>query len=249
MAVMALYAISDLHLSFDQPKPMDKFGENWRDHVLRIRENWYRSISELDVVLIPGDISWAMDMAGADSDLHFINELPGQKVILPGNHDFWWGSTAKLNNLYNRLTFIKSTYAVFEGVAICGARGWLCPNDSHFTTHDAKIYNRELARLERSLASAKKDGHTQIVAMMHFPPMNDKKEPSGFTALFEAYAVTQVIYGHLHGAQAFKQRLDGLYQGVHYQLVSADFLSFQPLALNNRGVFEKVEFPNSARTK
>jgi len=236
-----IYAIGDLHLGLAMGKPMDKFGAEWAAHHLRIAQNWRETVRESDTVLLAGDTSWAMDMEGFAPDLQFIRELPGQKVIIPGNHDYWWGSTNKLNALDEHIFFLKCGFTQAEGVHICGARGWLCPNDALFTAHDEKIYRREAARLKLSLDGAMKDGAAQIIVMMHFPPMNDKREPSLFTELFAAYPVQLVVYGHLHGAGGFANRIErgetflltdvfGKKKkpgGMEYRLVSCDYTQFR----------------------
>ncbi|MDR1066556.1 MAG: metallophosphoesterase [Clostridiales bacterium] len=234
---MALYAISDLHLSFDQPKAMDVFGAEWRDHHLRIAENWRETVSDADTVLLAGDTSWAMRQRGADADLRFIADLPGKKILVQGNHDYWWDSTARLNATYNdALTFIKNSFAAYDDkTAICGSRGWICPNDKLFTPHDEKIYKREVARLARSLEMASSAGFGEIIVMLHYPPTNDKKEPSGFTELIDQYPVKCVVYGHLHGSACFYAGFMGLRKNARYFLTSCDFLKFCPMKIRAIG--------------
>jgi predicted phosphohydrolase len=231
---VTLYAISDLHLSFSKPKTMDIFGENWRGHHAKIAENWLAVVSDGDTVLLAGDTSWAMRSNDADADLRFITALPGKKIIVQGNHDYWWDSTSRLNAAYGGcLTFIKNSFAAYdETTAVCGSRGWVCPNDKQFTPHDEKIYNREVMRLARSLDMAAAAGFRDMVVMLHYPPTNDKKEPSGFTALIDRYPVKTVVYGHLHGEGSFFAGPLGKQKNTRYFLTSADFLSFAPLKIS-----------------
>ena len=196
---MALYAISDLHLSFSTDKPMDIFGEKWAKHDVKIKENWLKMIKEEDTVLIAGDISWSMKAGDSLADLNWIDNLPGKKIISKGNHDYWWGSISKLNSMYENTKFIQNNFFTYKEYAICGTRGWICPNSEKFTEKDKKIYDRELIRLRLSLDEAKKNGYTKFIVMIHYPPTNDKFEESDFVKIFKEYNVEKVIYGHLHG--------------------------------------------------
>jgi hypothetical protein len=228
---MALYALSDLHLSHANDKPMDIFGENWKNHTQKIFENWNSTVSENDTVLVAGDISWAAKLDEAKQDLDFISELKGKKVLICGNHDYFWNSTARLNDMYDNMFFVKNSYYDYNGIAICGTRGWICPNDTLFTDHDLKIYNRDVNRLRTSLEAAKQKGYKEIVAMLHFPPTNDKKEISGFVELFKEYDVKKVVYGHLHNEDYFHNSLIGEVDGIEYFLTSADYLDFTPVKI------------------
>lgn len=225
---MALYAIGDLHLSFSVNKPMDIFGDIWQDYENKIKQNWLELVKEEDVVLIPGDISWASKLEEAKVDLEWIDQLPGKKMMIRGNHDYWWGTLAKMNPLFESISFIQNNYLTYKDTAICGTRGWLSPNEIKFDDKDQKIYKRELGRLRLSLESAKKDGYEDIVVMIHFPPTNDKWETSGFTQLFEEFKVRKVVYGHLHTVESFKVGLQGIYNGTEYVLTSCDYLEFVP---------------------
>lgn len=228
---MALFVIGDLHLSLSCDKPMNVFGQQWQDHHKKIEASWKNNISSEDTVLIPGDISWAMTLEEAKVDLDWIDQLPGRKILLKGNHDYWWGSINKLNSLYQGMDFMQNNYFLYEDMAICGTRGWVCPNDNKFTEHDKKIYDRELNRLKLSLDQAVKNNHDSIIVMTHYPPTNDKKEPSDFTNLYEFYGVKRVFYGHLHGKESFEIGLKGMINGVEYSLVSSDYLDFNPLKI------------------
>ena len=224
---MAFYAISDLHLSHCVPKPMSKFGMHWDDHWNRIRQNWLETISIDDVVLIPGDISWAMQLSEAQFDLDEISELPGIKIMIKGNHDYWWSSPSQIRlKLPSNMFIIQNDSILVDNIVVCGTRGWLCPNDGNFSGQDQKIYQRELQRLKLSLESGKRWGKFDTIVMMHYPPFNDKKQVSGFTDLFKKYNICKVIYGHLHG-ESLKYAVNGVVDGINYDQVSCDNLQFQ----------------------
>ena len=225
---MALYAIADLHFSFSTDKPMDIFGENWKNHSQKIIENWKNIVTDEDTVLLPGDLSWGMRIDEAAADLDVIYALPGRKILLGGNHDYWWKSSSKLEARYPGMRFMKNDFDTYEGWAVCGTRGWLCPNDVRFTEQDNKIYEREQVRLKLSLDAAMRKGVENIILMMHYPPMNDKKEDSAFTELFKEYPIKKVVYGHLHGADSHATAFEGERYGVTYELVAADYIDFCP---------------------
>lgn len=228
---MSLYAIGDLHLSLSKSKPMDIFGDNWKNHHLKIKENWLKKIKNEDTVLICGDVSWAMTMQEFQADFDFIKQLNGRKFIISGNHDYWWGSTQKLNCMDSDIHFIKNNFFGIEsnGIAVCGTRGWLCPNDTLYTPHDEKIYKRECNRLKASLMQAQTAGYNDFIVMLHYPPVNDKCEPSDFQKIIEEFNVKTVVYGHLHSNIAHKTGIKGNVNGVSYHLVSADYIDFDPL--------------------
>lgn len=228
---MSVFAISDLHLSFYRNKPMEVFGENWRFHYKKISDNWKSVVNEDDVVLIPGDISWATSMNEFIPDIKFINSFPGKKIFVQGNHDYWWKSTSKLNSLYYNMIFIKNSFYPLENFAVCGTRGWLSPNDTYFTSQDEKIYKREVLRLKNSLDLAVNSGFKNIIVMLHYPPTNDKKENSLFIETINNYPVKKVVYGHLHSEDCFYLSFTGVFNNVEYILVSADFLNFKPIKI------------------
>ncbi|NEU03757.1 MULTISPECIES: metallophosphoesterase [Clostridium] len=227
---MALYAISDLHLGFNSEKPMDIFGEKWLNHDEKIKENWLKTISNEDVVLIAGDISWSMKVEEGKLDLDFINNLPGKKLLVRGNHDYWWSGIKKLNSMYDNMNFIQNNYFQYKDYAICGSRGWITPINSKFTTHDKKIYDREIIRLKLSLDSAKKDGFEKIIVMLHYPPANNIEEENGFTEILNEYNVEKVIYGHIHGS-GLNYAFEGEKNGIEYILTSCDHIDFEPLKI------------------
>lgn len=224
---MSLYAISDLHLSFNVDKPMDIFGDKWALHERKIESNWNRLITDEDTVLIAGDISWGMKESESKDDLNWINNLPGRKIISKGNHDYWWGSISKLNSSYDKIKFIQNNFYTYKDYAICGTRGWICPGSDKFTEKDKKIYDRELIRLELSLSEAVKNGYEKLIVMIHYPPVNEKFQKSGFLEIFEKYKIKKVIYGHLHGMTEDKlaSELNG---NIEYIMTSCDYLDFCP---------------------
>ncbi len=228
---MALYAISDLHLALNSNKPMDIFGEQWFLHHEKIKNNWIDKINEEDTVLIGGDISWSMKIEEGMEDLKWIHELPGRKIIIKGNHDYWWSSITKLNALYEDMHFIQNNYFTYEDYAICGTRGWICPGGDKFQEEDKKIYEREQIRLKLSLDAAVAKGYSNIICMIHYPPTNEKFEDSAFTDIFKAYGVKKVIYGHLHGP-ALARVLNGYKDGIEYIMTSCDFIDFNPVKIN-----------------
>ncbi|MFQ9894348.1 MAG: metallophosphoesterase [Emergencia sp.] len=228
---MKIFAIGDLHLSFDKriEKPMDIFGPRWVNHHERVKAQWEQLVDPNDLVLIPGDVSWGLRQDEALADLEWIHRLPGKKVITKGNHDLWWTSVTRLNNLYEDMTFLQNhCFDAGDGIAICGTRGWICPGTEGFDSHDQKIFDRERIRLEFSLKEAKEAGAKTIIAALHYPPTNDKMQGSGFTELLERYGVKLCVYGHLHGKDAFKNGLKGVFNGVEYRLVSLDYLEGKP---------------------
>ncbi len=230
---MALFAMSDLHLSHYKEKPMDIFDEVWKNHTEKIWTNWNDIVSDNDTVIVNGDLSWGMTMDEVRPDLDFISKLKGNKIFIQGNHDYFWNSTSKLNTLYNNMFFLKNNFAKYENYAICGTRGWVCSGDTRYTAHDEKIYLREVGRLKLSLDSALKYGYSgeNIIAVMHYPPTNDSCESSLFVEVFKNYNIKRVIYGHLHGANKYKNSLNGNVDGINYSLVSADYLNFKPIKI------------------
>lgn len=228
---MSLYAIGDLHFSTSVNKPMNIFGDNWDNHQNKIINNWKEIIKEDDTVLVLGDTSWGMNMKEAKADLDIIDNLPGKKVFIKGNHDFWWSSLSKLKVAYEEITFLQNSYYKYGKIGICGTRGWLCPNEVKFDEDDEKIYKREQLRLKMSLDAAMKDGCNELVVITHYPPTNDKLEESEFTKIFEKYKVKKVAYGHLHGTESFEMGLKGERNHVEYILASSDYIDFRPIKI------------------
>lgn len=232
---MAIYAISDLHLSIGINKPMDIFGSRWTNYMDRLKTEWESTVGQDDHVIIPGDISWATYLDQAVADFRFINELPGFKYISKGNHDYWWTTLSKLKkfldvNGFDSISFVHNNSFKIGDTVICGTRGWILPGSEDFGAEDEKFYERELIRLELSLKSAAAQGGERILAALHYPPFNQKAEVSGFIEAMSRYGVNTCIYGHLHG-DSFKKAVEGEVEGISFRLVSADYLYFKPIKL------------------
>ncbi|MDO4542686.1 MAG: metallophosphoesterase, partial [Bacillota bacterium] len=232
-----LFALGDLHLSLTAPadpqdpstlggtKPMDIFGDNWLEHIKRIYENSVAVLAEDDVLLIPGDISWAMTLEGAKYDLDFIGSLPGRKIMIRGNHDYWWHSPSKIRKvLPPSIEIIQNEAVVIGNIAVTGTRLWNLPGTADFKEEDEKIYRRELLRLEMSLRAA---GGRPIVNMFHYMPTNELHEANEVTEILEKYNVEAVVYGHLHDG-SHRIAIEGEHWGMNFHLVSADYLNCTP---------------------
>ena len=222
---MKVYAISDFHLSINNPKPMDIFGEQWEDYLDKIIIDWNDRVQDDDIVLISGDISWAMRLNEAIPDLEFISNLKGNKVIIKGNHDYWWNSIGEIrSNLTNKTYALQNDAIKIGEFVICGSRGWLVPENGFKSEQDEKIYKRELIRLELSLKSAKmlQSEEDKLIVMTHFPPFNYKMEGNEVLDLFEKYGVNSVVFGHLHGDK--KQKLYFEKNSIKYYLTSCDLV-------------------------
>lgn len=227
---MKVFAIADLHLDGGAGKPMDVFGSHWAFHRERIFDAWQELVSPEDVVLIPGDICWAMYFEDAKADLLSISELNGTKLMIRGNHDYWWSSLTQMRDfLPDNTLLIQNDSVSLGGYTFCGSRGWLLPSDSEFKQSDKKIYERELIRLELSLKSGARSG-LPIICLLHFPPLNVSGEDTGFTELMDKYGVKLCAYGHLHG-RSCEKAFNGEKNGVAYKLCSADSLGFRPCLL------------------
>ena len=223
---MSIYAIGDLHLSFQNPKPMNIFGPVWENYLNKIEQSWNKLVSDDDVVLISGDISWAMKLNDAIPDLNYISQFKGKKIILRGNHDYWWSSISGVRSVLKPNMFAIQNDAIKIGDTIfCGTRGWTVPETTHKTPDDEKIYNREVIRLGLSLQDAKRlqQNNEKIIVMMHYPPFNSKMEDNEFTNLIEQYGVKTVVYGHLHSYDK-KQKLIVYKNNVKYYLTSCDLI-------------------------
>ena len=222
---MKVFAISDLHLSANVDKPMNIFGGAWDNYWEVIQNNWKSVVSEDDIVLIAGDISWAMTLEDAKADLEEIGRLPGKKVIIRGNHDYWWNTISRVREILPRNMYaVQNDSIKFGEYIIFGSRGWACP-DKEYTDDDMKIYLRETERTKLAIASAlkqKTDGD-KLIAMIHFPPFNVRREESNFTKLYEENNIDCVVYGHLHGKNA-RSDLKVNYNGITYYLTSCDLV-------------------------
>lgn len=229
---MALYAISDLHLALTTDKPMDIFGAKWEKHHEKIKEKWLEIVKEEDTVLIGGDISWSMAQDDSKIDLEWIHNLPGRKILIRGNHDYWWTSITKLNALYDDMNFIQNNFFAYKDYAICGTRGWIVEGtERRFTDHDKKIFEREKIRIRLSLDEAIKKGYEKIIVMIHYPPTCETLKNSDFTEIFKEYNVEKVIYGHLHNISNKSYVLNGERDNIEYILTSCDFIDFTPIKI------------------
>lgn len=234
--LMRVFAIGDLHLAGGTGKTMDRFGEHWRDHDRRIFEAWERTVRGEDLVLVVGDTSWAMHFEDALPDLTRIGKLPGFKLLVKGNHDYWWQSRSKMSRALDpSINILQASSIIVDRVAIAGTRGWVCPNDSHFEERDAKIYEREVGRLRSALGTLverKAEFDTLIVAL-HYPPVSATHQASGFTDLIDEHGADFCVYGHLHGDD-IKTGLTRLRGKTNYFLVSADAASFSPALIHGQ---------------
>ena len=226
---MNVYALGDLHLSLAVPKPMNIFGDNWTDHDKLIEHNWTSIVKDDDLVLIPGDISWAMHIEQAKRDIDFIDSLPGKKVMIKGNHDYWWGSISKVRSILGQDFFaLQNDNVRFGNLIVCGTRGWVCPGSVYFKAEDdQKIYDREVLRLKLSLSNVKKQQNDKLIVMVHYPPFNEKRTHLELTEIFDQYKVDKVVYGHLH-SKSCQSAFEGNIGGVEYTLTSSDHLNFSP---------------------
>ncbi|MDO8586542.1 MAG: metallophosphoesterase [Armatimonadota bacterium] len=228
---MTIYAIADLHLSLGGAKPMDVFGPEWKDHAERIRRNWDAAVSDSDLVLVPGDISWAMRAEEALPDLRYLADRPGRKILVRGNHDYWWRreKTARLRQMVDpSITLLHGEPLVLDGIGITGTRGWALGSWAEWNSEEQnrKIYDRELDRLKQGL-EALPDGLDLKIVMLHFPPFSENLEPNEFLQLAQEYSANILVYGHMH-VPASVPRLEGDVGGVQLFLVAADNIGFAP---------------------
>lgn len=235
---MSIYTIGDLHLSFRENKPMDIFGENWANHEQKIKEDWLKKVKEEDLVVLPGDFSWATYLKDTDLDFEYINNLPGKKLLLKGNHDYWWTTLNKLRTFveeekFSNIDFIYNNAYEFENKIIVGTRGWSFGESEE----DKKIAKREAMRLELSINEGKKlyGEEKEVIAFMHYPPIINshiaKNEPSDYVRVMQKYGIKKCFYGHLHST-SIQEAVDGNYFGIEFKLVSADGVDFKLVKIN-----------------
>ncbi|MTI68896.1 MAG: serine/threonine protein phosphatase [Firmicutes bacterium] len=225
-----IYAIGDLHLDFSKEKPMDIFGENWKEHEEKIFSNWREVVNEDDLILIPGDISWALKLKEAFFDLKKIDKLPGVKVISKGNHDYWWETKSKLNSLeLDSIHFLHNDSYNYKNISITGTRGWAPKDSDEFKAHDEKVFNRELNRLRLSLQSVDKNIE-KIIVIIHYPPFNLDGTPNEFVEVMKEFNVSTCLYGHLH-SEGHKYAVEGNIEGIDFFCVSCDYINFTPLKI------------------
>mgnify|MGYP002626144127 CR=1 FL=1 len=224
---MAVFTIADLHLPLGIDKPMNKFGSRWDGYVERIENNWRATVRDDDTVVLPGDLSWATYLEQAERDFEYLERLPGKKILLKGNHDYWWTTITKLNeftekNGFKSISFLHNNSYTADGISICGTRGWLYPAWTAFSEADEKYFSREVGRLELSLKAAETENR---VVFTHYPPMSRQGEGNAFTEMLQKYGVKKCYYGHLHG-MSHANRIPGVVDGIEYHLVASDYLRF-----------------------
>lgn len=237
---MAIFVIADLHLSFKNPKPMNIFGDNWENHEQKIKQDWLSKVTDNDVVILPGDFSWAMTLEDAYLDFKYLNELPGKKLLLKGNHDYWWTTLTKMRvylqqHHFTTIDFIYNNSYCYEDIILTGSRGWTL-NDLEGT---GKILNRELGRLELSLQEGRNiyGEEKELIVFMHYPPITHSamlnKLELKFVELMKQYGVKRCFYGHLH-SRSHKDAIEGIVDGIDFKLISGDYLDFHLMEINKK---------------
>ena len=226
---MHLFAIADTHLSLRTNKPMDIF-QGWSDYVQRLETNWRRLVTDEDVVVIPGDISWEMDLQNCKQDFAFLNSLPGTKILMKGNHDYWWTTKRKMDafieeNGFSTLKILFNNAYLVDGYSVCGTRGWFLEND---TPEDIKVLNREVGRLKASLEAGKQLGG-ELAAFLHYPPYYRGIVCREIMDVLKEYGVKKCYYGHIHGRQNFRLAFEGEFEGIDFRLISCDRVEFTPV--------------------
>ena len=225
---MSVFVIADLHLSLGTDKPMDIF-RGWDGYEKRLEENWRKLITDNDTVVIPGDISWAMKLSDTFEDFRFINGLPGRKLFLKGNHDYWWDTRRKMEmylkeNGFDTIEIVYNSAYAAEGYAICGTRGWFYDAE---TDSDKKVLSREVGRLRTSLNEALKTGLEPVV-FLHYPPVFGNQRCDDILNVLKEYEIKKCYYGHLHGINAARKAVTGDFEGIKFRLISSDYLKFMP---------------------
>ena len=230
---MAIYTIGDLHLSFHENKPMSIFGENWEGHEEKIKKDWTKKVQENDLVVIPGDFSWSTYLKDTVQDFDYLNKLPGKKLLLKGNHDYWWTTVTSMRNFvqenyFENIDFLYNNSYEYENYIICGTRGWSSTEDGE----DRKLLKREAIRLELSLQDGIKNygKEKEILVFMHYPPINNsnliQNETNDFIRIMQKYDVKRCYYGHLH-SNSIQEAVEGKHFGIDFKLVSADGVDFK----------------------
>lgn len=225
---MSLYAIADTHLSFGTNKPMDSF-EGWQDYTKRLEKNWNHLIDDDDYVLIAGDVSWAMNFEELYADFSFLDKLNGKKIIIKGNHDYWWNTVTKMNkfiedNGFTTISFLHNNAYDFDGFSVCGSRGWFFDSEEE---QDEKVLNREVNRIKLSIESASQE---EKIVFLHYPPVTVNDCCEEIMALLKEKKINTCYFGHLHGAAA-RFSVDDVFDGIKFRLISADRLNFTPLLI------------------
>ncbi len=220
---MAIYIIGDLHLSFNSDKPMDVFGSHWAQHYQKIADDWRARVQPDDLVILAGDTSWALSLSEAAADLRWIEALPGKKLVLKGNHDYWWTTLKKMRAAVQTIDFLQNNAFQHDGFAIVGTRGWDVPADLNGATTDAKIYQRECNRLKLSIAAA--DDKLEKICVLHYPPFDERGRATPISDIIEQAGIKRVYFGHIHAN--YKAVKQGLVNGIDYRLISCDYLDFK----------------------
>ena len=224
---MAIYVIADLHLSFSQDKPMSIFGENWEEHSEKIKNNWISKVKPEDTVVLPGDFSWAMYLQDTYKDFEYLNSLPGKKLLLKGNHDYWWTTVTNMRNFleenkFKNIDFIYNNSYLVENKILTGTRGWNLLD----TENSSKMIKRESIRLQLAIEDGiKKYGDDkEIIVFMHYPPISNTNKKSEFLKILKQYNIKRCYYGHLHG-KSHQDAVEGIVDGIEFKLISADYIN------------------------
>lgn len=241
---MALYALGDMHLSFTANKPMDGFGRVWKKHEEKIEKNCRKMIAPGDTFVITGDHSWGKKLPDAQADLDFIADLPGEKILLRGNHDMFWDAkkTLALNQQFEpKLHFLQNNFYTYEDYALVGTKGYTfegpfwVDRQGHIVDwreedeeKAKKLVQREAERLRISFEAAKAAGYSKYIMFLHYPPTSVIEEESVFTKMAEEYGAEHVVYSHCHGEPRFADSIRGKFHGIEYHLVSGDYMNFKP---------------------
>jgi len=232
---MSIYVIGDLHLYFSIDKPMNIFGYNWENHAEKIKYNWIKKVKETDTVLIPGDFSWATYLEDTYKDFEFLNSLPGRKILLKGNHDYWWTTLNKMNNYiknsgFENIDFLYNNSYLIENKIITGTRGWI----SNLNNENIKILKREDERLKLSIKNGieKFGNDKEIIVLMHYPPfIKENVEKIDFVKTMKEFNVSKCFYGHLH-SDSHKEAIEGKIENIEFKLVSSDYMNFDLLKID-----------------
>lgn len=226
---MAIYTIADLHLSFNTDKPMDIFGTNWENYEEKIKKDWLKKVKKEDYIILPGDFSWAMYLEETVKDFKFINQLPGKKILLKGNHDYWWTTVTNMRkflkeNNFENIDFLHNNSYEIENKIIVGTRGWVLSED----LEDKRLTKREADRLELSIMNGIKEygNEKEIIAFMHYPPITKNYQNTEYINVLKKYNIKKCYYGHLHSI-SIQDALEGIIDGIEYKLVSSDGVDFK----------------------